>query len=78
MHFHQRPVSEIYLTLSNLILPFLGIQDQQNIQNPADGTSSGSTIATLYVLPNGTEISETRKSLIIRRAMISPKVGTKD
>ena len=26
----------------------------------------------------GTEISETRSSLIIRRAMISPKVGTKD
>ena len=41
---------------------------------------------SLSVLPSainnnylyGTDISETRKSLIIRRAMISPKVGTKD
>ena len=82
MHFHQGPVSEIYLTLSNLILSYLfwvfKISKTYKIQQMA--------LPLAQLMPHylycrvlyGAEFSEARSSLIIRRAMISPKVGTKD
>ena len=76
-YFQQLPVSEIYLILSYFTWVFKISKKYKIQQMTLPLAQLIICTAECYYL-YGTEISETRKSLIIRRAMISPKVGTKD